>query len=68
MSEIKVEVYCQVCGEKLCQYEKVGKDCHNCVIRVSPCKKCLEKARNAGYDAGYAGYWDEIDDAEEEED
>jgi hypothetical protein len=49
---LEFEVRCKECGAWLECIEE--KDRHgNPVIRVEPCGKCLEEAKDAGYDKGY---------------
>jgi hypothetical protein len=59
---VEIEVYCS-CGEGLCRQTKSGETRGRVqpFFEVSPCEKCLEKAREEGQDAGYeegqdAGY------------
>ena len=48
MPSIEFEVWCS-CGNGLCGQAKDRKD----GIEVEPCKKCLEAAREEGYNEGY---------------
>jgi hypothetical protein len=70
MPEIRVdvEIYCS-CGEGLCRQSDAGntRGRGTPYITVSPCEKCLEKAKDDGRDKGYSdGYSDGYKDKEKE--
>ena len=49
MPSIEFEIWCS-CGNGLCnQTENIKGG-----IEIDPCKKCIEQARNEGYDQGYS--------------
>ena len=52
MTEIKVdlEAWCQRCGAGLCSNITARKQAGR--ISIEPCEKCLENARDEGFDAG----------------
>ena len=52
-AEINIEIYCAECGEGLCNQTNFAKTRHRNEpsFRVQPCKKCLDNARNEGYEA-----------------
>jgi len=51
---IDVEVYCARCGAGLCNQTEstFTRTRQQPSFRVEPCEKCLEAAREEGYDAG----------------
>ncbi len=44
-----MKIICDVCEAEL----EVVKTEYYDVIKVKPCEKCMDEARDAGYDAGY---------------
>jgi hypothetical protein len=51
--DVDFEVFCE-CGYGLCKDSTTEKDRHgNLMVTVTPCPRCLQKARDAGYDDGY---------------
>ena len=58
---VDVDIACEICGNDLKVWirdSKYGKG-----IIVEPCGKCVEEARDAGYNEGYdAGYVEGQDD------
>lgn len=52
---IEVEVYCESCGEGLCNQTTFCETYHRrCPsFRVEPCQRCLDAAKREGYDEGY---------------
>jgi hypothetical protein len=48
--EVEVEVWCS-CGEGLCGQSEPHQ--YGRGVVVEPCKKCLDAARENGYDQGY---------------
>ncbi len=57
-ASIEVEIWCS-CGEGLCNKSDITtRNSHYCgekhSITVEPCQKCLDKARDDGYDEGAA--------------
>ena len=50
---VDFEVVCE-CGYGLCSDSTTSKDRHGrLTVNVAPCPRCLQKARDAGYDDGY---------------
>lgn len=58
MPSLEFEVYCDTCGVGLCLQTTVDVR-YGISISVGACEKCMETARQEGYDKGY-------EDAEEE--
>lgn len=58
--ELEFEVYC-ACGEGLCQQTTEGRTRGRGMpfITVTPCEKCMERARDEGYSMGYGEGLDE---------
>jgi hypothetical protein len=52
--DVEVEIYCANCGAGLCNQSKSGntRGRNQAFIEVTPCEKCLETAKNEGYEEG----------------
>ena len=61
--EIEVEVYCNSCGDGLCNQTDVvtTRSRGESAFRVNACEKCLERAKAEGYDEGYAQAQKDLD-------
>lgn len=61
--EISFEVLCASCGHGLYGNTEVGKTARRGMpfIQVEPCPKCLEKAKQEGYESGYQEAYDKYD-------
>jgi len=46
---VEFEVYCS-CGEGLCAQSEGKNGGHGPSVTVEPCSKCLERAKEEGYD------------------
>ena len=56
--EVNIELYC-TCGEGLCRHSKATttRTRNEPMFEIAPCAKCLDSAREEGYDEGHdAGY------------
>jgi hypothetical protein len=52
--KVEFEVYCDECGEGLCNFTTVETDRGgNIKVRIKPCPNCMDKSENKGYDRGY---------------
>jgi hypothetical protein len=53
--EIEVEVYCNSCGAHMCNETDsvITPNRNRNAFRVNACSKCMESARDEGYDKGY---------------
>jgi len=56
---MNIEIYCDECGTELtkqasCPQTKLNEF----EIRVAPCQKCLDKAKDAGREDGYSDGYD----------
>lgn len=49
---VEIEVWCS-CGEGLCNQSSDSNKGRGAGIEVEPCGKCLETAKQQGYDEGY---------------
>jgi len=60
--EVNIEVYCAVCGEGLCNQTEFVKTYRRgeSSFRVEPCSKCLQEAKDQGYEEGYEEAKNEI--------
>lgn len=57
--DVEIEVYCDQCGAGLCGQTTAVNTLRRGApsFRVAPCERCLEAARDKGFDAGEdAGY------------
>ena len=65
---IDVEVYCACCGAGLCsQTESTnGHNRGEAQFRVDPCERCLDAAKNKGYDEGHEAGVAECETEQEE--
>jgi DNA-directed RNA polymerase subunit M/transcription elongation factor TFIIS len=59
MPNLNIDVWCAKCGDLLYDQTEVKDG----AFHVSPCKRCMEEANNAGYDEGRT---DGLDEAREE--
>ena len=52
--DVEFEVFCS-CGEGLCNVSETRVSRNRSVpqVVVEPCSKCVDKAKNSGYDEGY---------------
>lgn len=50
--QLEFEVFCS-CGNGLCNNTIEGANRHSQYITVEPCEKCLNIAREEGYEEGY---------------
>ena len=53
--EVEIEIYCASCGAGLCNISSVSKTARRPrnAIDVEACPKCLDRARDDGYEKGY---------------
>ena len=51
---VNVEVFCASCGQGLCGMTSVKNHRGGDALEVEACDKCIESARDEGYEAGYA--------------
>lgn len=49
MPEITIEIFCDTCGAGLCGETTAHKNS----FHVNPCKRCLETAREEGFEDGF---------------
>jgi flagellar biosynthesis/type III secretory pathway protein FliH len=52
---VNIEVYCAACGNGLCNQTEFtrGRSRNQPQFRVEPCDKCLDSAKEKGYEEGY---------------
>jgi hypothetical protein len=55
--QLDFEVYC-TCGNGLCSQSRVSTIRGYSQVEVTPCKICLEKAKDEGYNDGYDQGWE----------
>jgi hypothetical protein len=53
---VEFEVYCS-CGNGICSNASVKLTKYGNIVTIGPCEKCIEAAKEDGYDEGYGkGY------------
>jgi len=51
--DLDFEVYCAECGAGLCNQSDAESTSRGFKVTIEPCKRCLEDARQEGFDKGH---------------